>query len=270
MTRAKSNASAVRQIDLGGLCSKMSGRPHEGRGSRKTPDRRCLGSDSELSGSQKENLCAGEDANEDRFMITDLTQQDCHSEKKSPSITHPQCLADGQHIMEGNQDDASKVESVHPMFSQQRLSSPSSTLTKRKAAELPGTSVGKMPSSRKKPKCERISGESNKTLSSVEHTENSDSNNQQKDPSTAASLWNKVPPKKADESLVDGAKLSEHSAAEPARTSESINRSRLPYYLCNFRTVLEAVLENQDDKVLFNPEDLSSIHAFEKLSGILK
>lgn len=269
MTRARSsNASAVRRVDLGGPCSKVSRRPREGRDRGKTPGRRCAGSDSELSGSQKENLCAGGDDDEECFVTTDLTPQVCHSEKNCTSTTRPPWVADGKHIVEVNRGGASKVESVHPMFSQQRLSSPSCTLTKRKATELPGTSVGKTPSSGKKAKCERISGESNKTLSSVEHTENSsDSNNQQKEPSTAAILWNntqKSPPQKADESLVDGAKLSEHSAAEP--TSESINRSRLPYYLRNFRTVLEAVLENQDDRELFNPEDLSSIHAFENLS----
>uniref|UniRef100_A0A8C7IAX2 Fanconi-associated nuclease n=1 Tax=Oncorhynchus kisutch TaxID=8019 RepID=A0A8C7IAX2_ONCKI len=41
---------------------------------------------------------------------------------------------------------------------------------------------------------------------------------------------------------------------------------RLPYYLGNFRTVLEAVLENEDDRMLFNQEDLSAIHGFERLS----
>lgn len=260
MTRAKSNASVVRKVDLGGLSSKMS-RTHGRRLDRE--------SDSELSGSQKENLCAARDDNEDCFIVSD--PQVSHSEKNSTSITNPPCSADEQHIMEVNHDDTSKVETVHPMFSQ-RLSSPSSKLTKRKAKELPGDSVGKMSSSSKKPKCEGIGGESNKTLSSVEHAEISDTNNQQKEPSTAPSLWNyaqKVQ-EKADESLVEGAILSEHSVAEPTRTSESINHSRLPYYLRNFRTVLEAVLENEDDRELFNHEDLSSIHAFEKLSGILK
>ncbi|KAJ8002558.1 hypothetical protein DPEC_G00160150 [Dallia pectoralis] len=40
----------------------------------------------------------------------------------------------------------------------------------------------------------------------------------------------------------------------------------LPYYLRNFLTVLEAVLENEDDRMLFNPEDLAAIHAFKGLS----
>ncbi len=42
---------------------------------------------------------------------------------------------------------------------------------------------------------------------------------------------------------------------------------RLPYYLQNFQTVLEAVLENEDDRMLFNEEDFSTIHTFQQLSG---
>ncbi|XP_056621483.1 fanconi-associated nuclease 1 isoform X1 [Triplophysa dalaica] len=51
-------------------------------------------------------------------------------------------------------------------------------------------------------------------------------------------------------------------------TEGSENRStRQPYYLQNFRTVLESVLENEDDRTLFNEDDFSSIHTFQKLSA---
>lgn len=43
--------------------------------------------------------------------------------------------------------------------------------------------------------------------------------------------------------------------------------SRLPYYLQNFRSVLGAVLENEDDRALFDHHDMSHVEAFEKLSG---
>lgn len=53
-------------------------------------------------------------------------------------------------------------------------------------------------------------------------------------------------------------------------TEGSENRStRQPYYLQNFRTVLESVLENEDDRMLFNEDDFTAIHAFQKLSGNL-
>uniref|UniRef100_A0A672SDQ1 Fanconi-associated nuclease n=1 Tax=Sinocyclocheilus grahami TaxID=75366 RepID=A0A672SDQ1_SINGR len=42
--------------------------------------------------------------------------------------------------------------------------------------------------------------------------------------------------------------------------------TRLPYYLQNFRTVLEAVLENEDDRMLFIEEDFSTINTFQQLS----
>uniref|UniRef100_W5N8A0 Fanconi-associated nuclease n=1 Tax=Lepisosteus oculatus TaxID=7918 RepID=W5N8A0_LEPOC len=42
--------------------------------------------------------------------------------------------------------------------------------------------------------------------------------------------------------------------------------TRLPYYLRNFLAVLEAVLENEDDRQLFNQEDMRIIRAFQHLS----
>ncbi|CAL8356758.1 unnamed protein product [Lota lota] len=259
MTREESNSSVVRKIDLGGLSSKMC-RIRERRESRKTPDTQCLllnnECSSELSGSQKENQCDSLDDNEACSIIADLTPQVGQSEKNCISITNPQCLG-AERIMEVNK---SEVVTIHPIFAQ-GLSSPSS---KRKA-KLPGMSMDKMSVSSKKAKLEGISSESNKTLSSEEQTEIFDTNNVSNNQKT--NVWNK-PQKvheKADKSS-DGAQLSEHSAVEPSKNSESINRSRLPYYLRNFQTVLEAVLENEDDRELFNHEDLSSIHAFEKLS----
>lgn len=43
---------------------------------------------------------------------------------------------------------------------------------------------------------------------------------------------------------------------------------RLPYYLQNFRSVLGAVLENEEDRALFDRHDMSHVQAFEKLSGM--
>ncbi|CAL8261452.1 unnamed protein product [Merluccius merluccius] len=266
-TREKSNAaSVVRKVDLGGGLSSKISRVHDNRDSRKTRDTQGLllekESNSELNGSQKENLCV--DDHEDCLIIADLTPRVRRSEKNSKtSITNPPCSAD-EHIVEVNHG-TSEAESVHPMFSQ-RLSSPSSRLTKRKAKETPGTSRDKM----KKVKCEGTSGESNKAPSSEERMDNIDTKDQTKEPSTAPCLRSdtqKVLETCVDTSL-DATKRSEPSAVEvePTMTSESINRSRLPYYLRNFQTVLEAVLENEDDRELFNQEDLSSIHAFEKLS----
>ncbi|XP_032406770.1 fanconi-associated nuclease 1 isoform X2 [Xiphophorus hellerii] len=47
---------------------------------------------------------------------------------------------------------------------------------------------------------------------------------------------------------------------------ETADAQSLPYYLRNFRTVLHAVLENEDDRMLFNQEDMSAVHGFQSLS----
>ncbi|XP_030222548.1 fanconi-associated nuclease 1 [Gadus morhua] len=253
MTREKSNSSVVRQIDLGALSSKMC-RIREHGESRKIPD--TDGCNSELSGSQKENLCDGLDDSEVCSKTTDLTSRVSHSEMNCISITSPQCLAN-EHIMAVKK---SAEVTINPVFS------PGPSSSSKRKAELPGTSMDKMPVSSKKPKREGISIESNMLISSQEQTEISDTSNKQKEPYTASGLRNKQQKvhEKVDKSL-DGAETSEHSAFEPSKDSES-NSSRLPYYLRNFRTVLKAVLENEDDRKLFNQEDLSSIQAFEKLS----
>ncbi|XP_072551533.1 fanconi-associated nuclease 1 [Salminus brasiliensis] len=61
----------------------------------------------------------------------------------------------------------------------------------------------------------------------------------------------------------------EPAGSKDLPSESSMNHSgshRQPYYLQNFLTVLEAVLENKDDLVLFNEEDLSSVHNFKQLS----
>ncbi|XP_010881996.2 fanconi-associated nuclease 1 [Esox lucius] len=59
-------------------------------------------------------------------------------------------------------------------------------------------------------------------------------------------------------------KITEMGEAESSTTDSET--AGLSYYLRNFLTVLEAVLENEDDCMLFNPEDLSAIHKFKCLS----
>lgn len=80
-----------------------------------------------------------------------------------------------------------------------------------------------------------------------------------------------VPPRALDassgESAADSksASLSEVGAGDQA--ADGAQPPRLPYYLRNFCTVLQAVLENEDDRQLFNQDDMSHVHAFESLSG---
>nr|XP_061813302.1 fanconi-associated nuclease 1-like [Nerophis lumbriciformis] len=50
------------------------------------------------------------------------------------------------------------------------------------------------------------------------------------------------------------------------QTDDTSPPQKLPYYLRNFQTVLQAVLENEDDRALFNQDDMMLVQAFEKLS----
>uniref|UniRef100_A0A3Q2UAY9 Fanconi-associated nuclease n=1 Tax=Fundulus heteroclitus TaxID=8078 RepID=A0A3Q2UAY9_FUNHE len=50
--------------------------------------------------------------------------------------------------------------------------------------------------------------------------------------------------------------------------AESSDAPSLPYYLRNFQTVLHAVLENEDDRTLFNQEDMAVVHGFRRLSVV--
>ncbi|KAM6960641.1 fanconi-associated nuclease 1 [Aplochiton taeniatus] len=51
-----------------------------------------------------------------------------------------------------------------------------------------------------------------------------------------------------------------------AEDGKSTTTLSAPYYLQNFLTMVEAVLQNEDDRILFNQEDQSVIQSFEKLS----
>ncbi|RVE71681.1 hypothetical protein OJAV_G00054470 [Oryzias javanicus] len=62
--------------------------------------------------------------------------------------------------------------------------------------------------------------------------------------------------------------VSEENSIEGMSTSETTapDAPPLPYYLRNFQTVLHAVLENEDDRELFNQDDMLIINTFNKLS----
>ncbi|XP_077453348.1 LOW QUALITY PROTEIN: fanconi-associated nuclease 1 [Stigmatopora argus] len=50
------------------------------------------------------------------------------------------------------------------------------------------------------------------------------------------------------------------------QTGNTSPPQKLPYYLRNFQTVLRAVLENDDDRSLFDQDDMMPVQAFENLS----
>lgn len=54
---------------------------------------------------------------------------------------------------------------------------------------------------------------------------------------------------------------------KPSEGSVEHGPHRQTYYLQNFLTIVEAVMENEDDEMLFNEEDLSFVNSFKQLSG---
>ncbi|XP_051917458.1 fanconi-associated nuclease 1 isoform X2 [Hippocampus zosterae] len=78
----------------------------------------------------------------------------------------------------------------------------------------------------------------------------------------------KVPSPADDDllSILDNTSSNLHTVCVPEKTGNTSPPQRLPYYLRNFQTVLQAVLENEDDRALFNQDDMTLLQAFEKLS----
>ncbi|KAG5273702.1 hypothetical protein AALO_G00154490 [Alosa alosa] len=67
-----------------------------------------------------------------------------------------------------------------------------------------------------------------------------------------------------------GTSQSEHLESSVDATHMRVGASgsfRKPYYLRNFLSVLEVVMEHEDDRRLFNQEDLAAVHTFQQLSG---
>ncbi|KAM4618223.1 fanconi-associated nuclease 1-like [Polymixia lowei] len=270
VTREISSKSVVKTIDLWSLSSKLSRRCHKAPERKQTQDKHVLSfmeeeSSEALGSSQKENLHQHLDNKEDCLIVTDLTNV-INVETPVP-ISDPTCLETADDL----EHRASKSKANHPVFSQ-KLPSPSSRLTKRKKGE---TSVEQTSAFRKKSRHERISGEAEEALSCKGPLEAADNNqHRNEEPSTAScnSSWNYSLKEVREKStkVLDSDKLTESSICKTTKDAESSNPPRSPYYLRNFRTVLEAVLENEDDRALFNDEDLSLIHTFENLSGTLK
>ncbi|CAL9696807.1 unnamed protein product [Knipowitschia caucasica] len=237
--------TVVRKIDLGTLSSKLSNKFCEiaNKPSKCNDEPRDMASDekaasSETFGSsQKENTANVMDGHDhDVIDLTDIDDADPHTKDitKTP-LTQ-------------------KTEEFHKLFTaksgptslklSKRKTSSSATRT-QKRAKYDKNNVEKGRVSGK----EDMKGDKNMVLEA-----NGDSND-----TAEENMVINVEPIKNE---------SQESEFEKNATDESSKSTHLPYYLRNFLTVLQAVLENEDDRILFNDEDMSLIHAFEKLSDM--
>uniref|UniRef100_A0A667WKV5 Fanconi-associated nuclease n=1 Tax=Myripristis murdjan TaxID=586833 RepID=A0A667WKV5_9TELE len=252
--------SVVRTIDLGSLSSKLSRKCHKVPVRTHTQDEQVPAypdkektSPETLSSSQKENLLSLEDE-EDCVILAGLAS--VNNVETPSALAAPSCLQRGDSL----EHKASKSKTIHSVPSP-KPSSPSSKLTKRKKGKAPG---GRMSSFRKKAKYEKSSTEPEERLSSEGPEETADMDQHRSEEPSTSSF---DPPKETHDrnpTAIHSEMVAVKTTSEKAE--ESSHPPRLPYYLRNFRTVLEAVLENEDDRALFNQDDMSLIHTFEKLS----
>ncbi|KAM9375726.1 fanconi-associated nuclease 1 [Pholidichthys leucotaenia] len=245
--REINSKTVVRTIDLGSLSSKLSRKCH------KPPERKRAEDDDDaleetLNSSQKENV-----------HIQSLEVKNKSKTVMTTCIETPTPMEDPSHPEkeENLEEKASKLgTALTPM-----LNSTPSKLTKRKKETLSSDGLpvfqkkGKYEDVKQKktssiPKDERADMEQDKILIPSSSASNAHLNSEETYEKSVAGM---------NDDLVQG------SNAEKT-TSDQRSNLRLPYYLQNFQTVLHAVLENEDDRILFSQEDMSFIHAFERLS----
>lgn len=261
----------VRTIDLGSLSSKLSRRRKKVPERTQTEDKHAptyaekeMYSET-LSSSQKENLSL-EDRN-DYATVIDLTT----TSADTPTAVDDMICTDRAHNVEYK---ASKSETVKKQVAP-KMHYSSSKLAKRKKET---TSTGRVSGSRKKARYEGSSKEPEEVLSSERIAETTDADKLKTEvPSTTTATCD--PPLSSEETyeksaaVINTDSVTLESVAENTTSDQAVGSShppRLPYYLLNFRTVLQAVLDNEDDRALFDQHDMSLVHAFEKLSGMLK
>ncbi|KAM7396874.1 hypothetical protein PAMP_019880 [Pampus punctatissimus] len=257
--REISSKTVVRTINLGSLSSKLSRKCHKISEKTRTDDKHApTYPDKEkdpsevLSSSQKENLLVQTKENKgDCVTIIDLT------------TTSPETPAESLSCLEK----ASQPETVRKPVTPKLLFS-SSKLTKRKKET---TSTGSLSDFRKKAKYEGSSRETGTALSSESTAEMTDMDQHKTEVHSTTTLNPCLSSEKMykNNAASTNSDLLTESGVEKTNSDQAVESSppqRLPYYLRNFQTVLQAVLENEDDRELFNQDDMSLVHAFEKLS----
>ncbi|XP_049578012.1 fanconi-associated nuclease 1 isoform X2 [Syngnathus scovelli] len=242
VSREISSKTVVRKLYLGSLslkisttCQKTDDRTHSDKHALSDPTKETL---DDVSNSQKENLASqASGSNMDSIKAVELTTN-----------VHVTCTT-----TETSFEKELKTETWPKVT---LLSS--SKLVKRKK-ETPTNSKGS--SLKKKPKHE--------VTSSVEAMFGKETGDGVKlNPEMPASVHYDLL-SNSDEVAHNSGDLQTVSLPEKNKsdiTGDPSPLQRLPYYLRNFRTVLQAVLENDDDRALFNQDDMTLVQTFEKLS----
>ncbi|XP_067274949.1 fanconi-associated nuclease 1 [Pseudorasbora parva] len=248
----------VKTVGLGSLSSKLSRRALRLSGESETDNTHLSGKEdacnAELSSSQKENYiksltfeskASGMDT--DNMLSTEppvSNQPQVKNVKKSVAV-----LAESS--------SSADVQSVN--------SSSSSRVLKRKSEELPKNDTNTTETSiiHKKSRC---------FPSKAENRQDIDVKSDQSEASSSvydvSSSESQIKSKTAyeDTETTTPANRTKMLTVEKANEASEYQHTKRPYYLQNFQTVLEAVLETEDDRLLFNEDDFSTIHTFQQLS----
>lgn len=256
------NKRVVRALDLGSLSTKLSRKRQKNPEATQTVDvnppahqEKELYSET-LNGSQKENL-------HQRYGDT----MDCETDATITSTEASSALK----IQSGSRTGHDPPHNASG--SEEKLVTPNqnsfSTLVKRKA-----TFSSKVTESQKRGKYDRVLSKTEERTSPESRTDTAEQKRPQtKEPNSIAtydrplcSVSDAVAEKVSDDCL-QASGVESNPADQEVKISQP---ARLPYYLQNFCSVLREVLENEDDRALFDQQDMSHIQAFERLSGMLK
>ncbi len=253
-------AKPVKTVGLGSLFSKLSRRALRLSGESEMDHTHVSGKeethDAELSSSQKENC-----------MKSSTFKPKASGMDTDNTLPTDPAASNQTQVKNMEKSIAALAESSSSADIQSVKSSSSSRVLKRKSDELPKNDTNTAETSiiHKKSRYFQSKTENRHEMNvKSDQTEASSdivplSESQIKSKTTNKDIERKPDTTPANESKALGVeKVSEGSEHQ---------HTRLPYYLQNFRTVLEAVLENEDDRMLFNEEDFSTIHTFQQLSG---
>ncbi|XP_029379024.1 fanconi-associated nuclease 1 [Echeneis naucrates] len=215
-----------------------------------------------LSNSQKENvIIQNSDERKDYETVIDLTA----ASDETPTTTAGDLLSSGKgHDLHQKRP---KPDTLQKLVTAKSRSS-SSKLAKRKKET---TSPGKASGFRKKAKFEGSREPQEELVSTENKTQTADADQHKAGmPLTASSdplLSSKeISEKSAAVIITDSLPKFSAQQTTTEQAAEGLHPPKIPYYLRNFCTVLQAVLENEDDRALFNQDDMALIRAFEKLS----
>lgn len=248
------NKNVVRTIDLGSLSAKLSRKSGTASSERRQTEGQPAQTEKEInsemiSNSQKENQLIEEfEQEKDSSRVADLTINSTNLPNVAGDVSGPEAKNRLDHKVKSRQIKITPV-----------VNSSSLKLSKRKKKASTGRKLSFSKRAKHEKEEEGKSGVTEETFSRERMETNTDH-------IKPAALSSPVTTPSGESAAGDkSASLSEVGAGDQA--VEGAQLPRLPYYLRNFRTVLHVVLENEDDRRLFDQHDMSNVHAFERLSG---